>query len=50
MGLFDESEEWILYQEGDGPNPEGEPGCLESILAVIVVIVFVIIVMLIIKE
>lgn len=40
MGFMDETEKWILWQEGDGPDPNGEGGCLFNLgcMAVIIVI------------
>lgn len=38
MGWFDESEGWILFQEGEGPDPRGEGGCMINFLAMLVII------------
>lgn len=41
MGWFDESEEWILFQEGEGPDPEGEGGCMVNLLSLLFVFLII---------
>gem|GEM_PF-3943323 len=41
MGLFEESEDWILFQEGDGPDPRGEGGCMVNFLALVFVFLII---------
>lgn len=41
---MDESEKWILWQEGAGSDPNGEGGCLMNLgCAVIFILIFLII-------
>lgn len=39
MSWFDESDARILFEEGLGPDPDGEPGCLGCLGIVLMFVV-----------